>query len=88
MVFQLKRMIFCFYCIQLLTSRQCCLGLERYVISDTKTKVFIANSPIDTNTWIFSINGKAIEVVEVCTHLGIERNPLSKSGHLRLPGTP
>ena len=35
-------------------------GLERYLISDTKTKVFDANSPIDTDTWnqngIFSLN--------------------------------
>ena len=60
-------------------------GLERYIISETKTKVFDANSPIDTDTWnqngIFSINGKAIEVVEECTHLGIKRDSLSKSGH-------
>ena len=60
-------------------------GLERYLIIDTKTKVFNANSPIDAGTWnqngIFSINGKAIEVVEECTHLAIKRGSLSKSGH-------
>ena len=60
-------------------------GLERYIISEAKTKVFVANSPIDTDTWnqngIFSINGKAIEVVEECTHLGIKRDSLSRSGH-------
>ena len=44
-------------------------GLERYIISDTKTKVFIVNSPVDTDTnWkqagIFAINGKVIKVVE------------------------
>ena len=53
-------------------------GLERYIISDTKTKVFIANSPVDTDTWnqneIFSINSKSVEVVETCTHLGIRRD--------------
>ena len=42
-------------------------GLERYLISDSKTKVFIVNSPVDTVTWnqsqIFSINGNPIEVV-------------------------
>ena len=60
-------------------------GLERYIISDTKTKVFIVNSPLDTDTWnqagIFSLNGKLIEVVEDCTHLGIKRNSVSNSGH-------
>ena len=51
--------------------------------SDTKTKVFIVNSPVDANTWnqagIFSINGKLIEVVEECTHLGIKRDSVSNS---------
>ena len=60
-------------------------GLERYIISDTKTKVFIVNSPLDTDTWnqagIFSINGKLIEVVEECTHLGIKRDSVSNTGH-------
>ena len=50
-----------------------------------KQKVFVANSPIDTDTWnqngIFSINSKAIEVVLECTHLEIKRDSLSKSGH-------
>ena len=60
-------------------------GLERYIISDTKTKVFIDNSPLDTDTWnqagIFSRNGKLMEVVEECTHLGIKRDSVSNSGH-------
>ena len=60
-------------------------GLERFIISDTKTKVFIVNNPLDTDTWnqagIFSINGKLIEVVEECTHLEIKRDPVSNSGH-------
>ena len=60
-------------------------GLERCIISDTKTKVFIVNCPVDTDTWnlagIFSINGKLIEVVEECTHLGIKRDSDSNSGH-------
>ena len=54
-------------------------------ISDTKTKVFIVNSSLDTDTWnqagIFSINGKLIKVVEECTHLGIKRDSVSNSGH-------
>ena len=60
-------------------------GIERYIVSDTKTKVFIVNSPLDTDTWnqagIFSINGKLIEVMEECTHLGIKRDSVSNSGH-------
>ena len=60
-------------------------GLERYLISDSKTKVFIVNSPVDTVTWnqsqIFSINGNPIEVVNECTHLGIKRDSISRSGH-------
>ena len=60
-------------------------GLERFIISDTKTKVFIVNNPLDTDTWnqagIFSINGKLIEVVEECTHLEIKRDSVSNSGH-------
>ena len=30
---------------------------------------------------IFSVNGKLVEVVEECTHLGIRRDSRSKSGH-------
>ena len=60
-------------------------GLERYLISDSKTKVFIVNSPVDTVTWnqsqIFSINGNPIEVVNECTHLGIKSDSISRSGH-------
>ena len=50
-----------------------------------KQRFFIVNSPLDTGTWnqavIFSINGKLIEVVEECTHLGIKRDSVSNSGH-------
>ena len=60
-------------------------GLERYSTNDTKTNVFHVNSPLDTDTWnqagIFSINGKLIEVMEECTHLGIKRDSVSNSGH-------
>ena len=60
-------------------------GLGRYLISDSKTKVFIVNSRVDTVTWnqsqIFSINGNPIEVVNECTHLRIKRDSISRSGH-------
>lgn len=60
-------------------------SLERYIISDSKTKVIIFNSTVDTDVWnaneVFSMNGKPIEVVEECTHLGIRRDSMSRSGH-------
>ena len=92
MVFQQLRMTSCFYCVQLLTFKQCCLhrdtyfaGLERYRISDSKTMVFIVNSPVDTGTWnqshIFSIYGNPTEVVNE-VHFGIKkRDSISRSSH-------
>ena len=60
---------------------------ENYYISDTETKVFIANSSISTETWndikVFNLNGNSVEAVEECTHLGIQRDCLSKTGHSR-----
>ena len=51
---------------------------EHYDISDTKIKVFIVNSVLSTKQWykngIFNLNGSDIEVVEECTHLGLQRD--------------
>ena len=60
---------------------------EHYDISDTKTKVVIVNSVLSIEQWnkngIFNLNGNDIEVVEECTHLGIQRDSKSRSGHTR-----
>ena len=36
----------------ILSSQGYFAGLERYIISETKTKVSVANSPIDTDTYL------------------------------------
>ena len=60
---------------------------ERYDVSDTKTKVFIANSVVSNETWnensTFVLNGRKVEVVEECVHLGITRDSKSRSGHAK-----
>ena len=60
---------------------------EHYDISDTKTKVFIANSVLSTEKWnengTFTLNGKDVEVVDECVHLGIHRDSKSRSGHTK-----
>ena len=58
---------------------------EHYDISDTKTKVIIANSVLSTENLnengTFTLNGKDVEVVDECVHLGIHRDSKSRSGH-------
>ena len=60
---------------------------ERYDVSDTKTKVFIANSVVSNEIWnensTFVLNGRKVEVVEECVHLGITRDSKSRSGHAK-----
>ena len=60
---------------------------EHYNISDTKTKVFIANSVSSIEKWnengTFTLNGKDVEVVDECVHLGIHRDSKSRSGHTK-----
>ena len=60
---------------------------ERYDVSDIKTKVFIANSVVSNETWnensTFVLNGRKVEVVEECVHLGITRDSKSRSGHAK-----
>ena len=60
---------------------------EHYDISDTKTKVFIANSELSTEKWnensTFTLNGKDVELVNECGHLGIHRDSKSRSGHTK-----
>ena len=56
---------------------------EHYDISDTKTKVFIANSVLSTEkrneNGTFTLNGKDVKVVDECVHLGIHRDSKSRS---------
>ena len=58
---------------------------EHYDISDTKLKVFIANSVLSTEQWnehgTFTLNGKDVELVDECVHLGIHRDSKSRFGH-------
>ena len=60
---------------------------EHFDISDTKTKVFIANSVLSKEKWnengAFTLNGKDVEVVDECVHLGIQRDSKSRSGHIK-----
>ena len=61
---------------------------KHYDLSDTKTKVFIANIVLSTEKWngngTFTLNGKDVEVVDECVHLGIHRDSKSKSGHTKI----
>ena len=65
---------------------------DEHYISDTKTRVFIVNSVLSTEQWnkngIFNLNGNDIEVVEECTHLGIQRDSTSRSDHTRTVDEP
>ena len=65
---------------------------DEHYISDTKTRDFIVNSVLSTEQWnkngIFNLNGNDIEVVEECTHLGIQRDSTSRSDHTRTVDEP
>ena len=60
---------------------------EHYDVSDTKTKVIIANSVLSTVKWnengTFTLNGKDVEVVDECVYIGIHRDSKSRSGHTK-----
>ena len=60
---------------------------EFYANDDTKTRVFIANSVLSTEklneNGTFTMNGKDVEVVDECVHLGIHRDSNTRSGHTK-----